>query len=125
MNIMKDNKKFTAVWIRKTIINLLRVLDRVAAKYSRHKVRSSIPEHYSELIDEMLNVSGEEMNKRQYFNTLIDTIIEIDASFDFIRTVCHVIQELSIDHLHIVGDIYDRGERPDKIVDILMRVWIM
>lgn len=120
MNIMKDNRKFTAVWIRKTIINLLRVLERVAAKYSRHKVRSKIPEHYSELIDEMLNVSGEEMNKRQYFNTLIDTIIEIDASFDFIRTVCHVIQELSIDHLHIVGDIYDRGERPDKIVDILM-----
>lgn len=120
MNILKDERKFTAVWIRKTIINLLRVLERVAAKYSRHKVRTNIPEHYRELIDEMLNVSGEEMNKKAYFNTLIDTIIEIDASFDFIRTVCHVIQDLSIDHLHIVGDIYDRGVRPDKIVEVLM-----
>lgn len=120
MNLMKDNKKFTPIWIRKTIINLLRVLERVAAKYSRHKVRTKIPGHYRELIDEMLNVSGEEMNKSEYFNTLIDTIIEIDASFDFIRTICHVIQDLSIDHLHIVGDIYDRGVRPDKIVDILM-----
>ena len=112
--------KFTNDWIRATIVRLLDLLKMVTSKYSRTKVRGKMPAVYKDLIDEMLHIDYVELNKQEYFDTIVDTIIEIHASKEIIITLCHIIQDTSVDTLHIVGDIYDRGPRPDIIMDVLM-----
>ncbi|MDL2310784.1 fructose-1,6-bisphosphatase [Peptostreptococcaceae bacterium OttesenSCG-928-C18] len=120
ITLMIKSNDFTDSWIRKTIFNLIKLLKVVTSKYSRGKVRKKIPESYRDLIDEMLHLDYIELNKQDYFDTLIDTIISINASKEFITALCHLIQNVSVDCLHIVGDIYDRGPRPDIIMDVLM-----
>ncbi len=112
--------KFTNDWIRATIFRLLDLLKMVTSKYARSKVRRKMPRVYKELIDEMLNIDYVELNKQEYFDTIVDTIINIHASREIITTLCHIIQDISVDTLHIVGDIFDRGPRPDIIMDVLM-----
>lgn len=114
------SSKFTNDWIRATIVRLLDLLKMVTSKYSRTKVRGKMPAVYKDLIDEMLHIDYVELNKQEYFDTIVDTIIEIHASKEIIITLCHIIQDTSVDTLHIVGDIYDRGPRPDIIMDVLM-----
>lgn len=120
ITLMIKSKDFTESWIKKTIFNLIKLLKVVTSKYSRSKVRSKIPEAYRDLIDEMLHIDYIEVNKQDYFDTLINTIIDIDASKEFITALCHLIQDVSVDCLHIVGDVFDRGPRPDIIMDLLM-----
>ena len=120
ITLMIKSGTLTDRWIRNTIFNLIRLLKSVSSKYSRGKIRSKMPESYRDLVDEMLHIDYIEVNKRYYFDTLIDTIIEINASREFIISLCHIIQDISVDHLHIVGDIFDRGPRPDMVMDILM-----
>lgn len=120
INITKENDEFTEKWIRDTIFYLIRIAKRVASKYSRQKVRNQTPFYYRDLIDEMLNIQYESLNKKEYFNQLLDSIIKIEVSEDFIITLCELIQDLNIDWLHIVGDIFDRGKRPDIIMDTLI-----
>ncbi len=120
LNITKENDEFTEKWIKDTIFYLIRIAKRVASKYPRQKVREKTPESYRDLIDEMLNVQYESLNKKEYFNTLIDTIIKIEASENFIIILCELIQDLNVDWLHIIGDIFDRGKRPDIIMDTLI-----
>ncbi|QQK08352.1 fructose-1,6-bisphosphatase [Miniphocaeibacter halophilus] len=120
LTLMTKSGDFTDSWVRKTIFNLIKLLKVVTSKYSRRKVRNKIPEAYRDLIDEMLHIDYVEINKQDYFDTLIDTIIEINASKEIITTLCHLIQNVSVDCLHIVGDIFDRGPRPDIIMDVLM-----
>lgn len=120
LTLVTKSGDFTDSWVRKTIFNLIKLLKVVTSKYSRRKVRNKIPEAYRDLIDEMLHIDYIEINKQDYFDTLIDTIIEINASKEIITTLCHLIQNVSVDCLHIVGDIFDRGPRPDIIMDVLM-----
>ncbi len=120
ITLMIKSKSFTNEWVRQTIFNLLRLLKRVTSKYSRAKIRSKMPTDFRDLIDEMLHIDYVELNKKDYFDTLIDTIVQIDASQEFIKVLCHIIQDVSVYCLHIVGDIYDRGPRPDIIMDVLM-----
>ena len=120
INITKENDEYTETWIRDTIFYLIRIAKRVASKYSRQKVRNQTPFYYRDLIDEMLNIQYESLNKKEYFNQLLDSIIKIEVSEDFIITLCELIQDLNIDWLHIVGDIFDRGKRPDIIMDTLI-----
>ena len=120
INITKENDEFTEKWIRDTIFYLIRIAKRVASKYSRQKVRNQTPFYYRDLIDEMLNIQYESLNKKEYFNQLLDSIIKIEVSEDFIINLCELIQDLNIDWLHIVGDIFDRGKRPDIIMDTLI-----
>ena len=120
INITKENDEYTEKWIRDTIFYLIRIAKRVASKYSRQKVRNQTPFYYRDLIDEMLNIQYESLNKKEYFNQLLDSIIKIEVSEDFIINLCELIQDLNIDWLHIVGDIFDRGKRPDIIMDTLI-----
>ncbi len=120
INITKENDEFTEKWIRDTIFYLIRIAKRVASKYSRQKVRNQTTFYYRDLIDEMLNIQYESLNKKEYFNQLLDSIIKIEVSEDFIINLCELIQDLNIDWLHIVGDIFDRGKRPDIIMDTLI-----
>ena len=107
-------------WYRITLHRLVRVCRLVTSKYTRSKVRKALPKDYAYIIDELLNTHGDESDKRDYFENIISTIIDIGQAHDFVVAVCEVIKHMAVDRLHIVGDIFDRGPRADIILDSLM-----
>ena len=84
------------------------------------KVRKLLPEDFKYIIEEFLNEHVEQVHKQNYYKSIVDTIISIDRAKEFIIAISKVIQKLVVDRLHIVGDIYDRGPRPDVVLDTLM-----
>lgn len=115
-----DISKKDRNWYEKNLYRLIEVCKLACGKYTRSKVRKALPEKYAYIIDELLNCDAKNINKEQYYNKIIESIIELDCADDFIVEIAEVIRKLSIDHLHIVGDIFDRGPRPDLVMDILM-----
>ncbi len=115
-----DISKKDRNWYEKNLYRLIEVCKLACGKYTRSKVRKALPEKYAYIIDELLNCDAKNINKEQYYNKIIESIIELDCADDFIIEIAEVIRKLSIDHLHIVGDIFDRGPRPDLVMDILM-----
>jgi fructose-1,6-bisphosphatase-3 len=107
-------------WYKITLHRLIQVCKRVASKYTRSKVRKALPKDFAYVIEELINKKDEGTNKEAYYNGIIDTIIRIGRSRAFIIALCELIQRLVIDHLHIVGDIYDRGSGAVEIMDHLM-----
>ena len=107
-------------WYRITRHRLIEVCRLVSERYSRSKVRKALPADYAYVIEELLYTHGEEIDKRDYFENIIATIIEIGQAPDFIQAVCKVIKWAAVDHLHLVGDIFDRGPRADIIMDSLL-----
>ena len=107
-------------WYKITLHRLIQVCKRVASKYTRSKVRKALPKDFAYVIEELINEKEEITNKEAYYNGIIDTIIRIGRSRAFIIALCELIQRLVIDHLHIVGDIYDRGSGAVEIMDHLM-----
>ncbi|MEG1255559.1 fructose-1,6-bisphosphatase [Clostridium sp.] len=106
-------------WYKITLNQLIQVCRNVSSKYTRSKVRKSLPPDFSYIIEELLHESEVRPNKQDYFNGILDTIISIGRAKDFIIAICNVIQRLTIDTLHIVGDIYDRGPGAHIIMDTL------
>lgn len=106
-------------WYHITIHQLVAVCRDVSSKYTRSKVRKSLPEDFSYIIEELLQESGTDENKTAYVNVIIDTIISTGRADDFIIAIANVIQRLAIDQLHILGDIYDRGPGAHIIMDTL------
>jgi fructose-1,6-bisphosphatase-3 len=93
----------------------------LTSKYTRSKVRKALPEEFSYIIDELLHAQPDEDNNQLvYHEKIIDAIIDTDSADEFIDALCTLIKRLAVDHLHIVGDIYDRGPNADKIIDLLM-----
>jgi fructose-1,6-bisphosphatase-3 len=92
----------------------------VSSKYTRSKVRKALPNDFSYIIEELLNNDCSDPNKIKYYKNIIDTIIDIDRADAFILALCTTIKKLVVDHLHIVGDVFDRGPRPDIIMDALV-----
>ena len=107
-------------WYRVTLHRLIEVCRLMSERYSRTKVRKALPPDYAYIIDELLYTHGEEIDKRDYFENIINTIIEIGQAPAFIEAVCTVIKWAAVDHLHLVGDIFDRGPRADIIMDSLL-----
>ena len=108
-------------WYRHSLNYLIELCHLVASKYTRSKVRKALPEEYAYVIDELLNTDFSLNNKKEYYDNIITTIIDIGKAPDFIIAVCGVIKRLIVDRLHIIGDIFDRGPRPDIIMDALMK----
>lgn len=106
-------------WYKITLNQLVQVCRNVSSKYTRSKVRKSLPPDFSYIIEELLHESQIIPNKQKYFNGILDTIISIGRAKEFIIAICNVIQRLTIDTLHIVGDIYDRGPGAHIIMDTL------
>ena len=106
-------------WYHVTIHQLVRVCRDVSSKYTRSKVRKSLPEDFSYIIEELLHERTDDADKAAYVNVIIDTIITTGRADDFIIAISHVIQRLAIDLLHILGDVYDRGPGAHIIMDIL------
>ncbi len=106
-------------WYRITIHQLVEVCRDVSSKYTRSKVRKSLPEDFSYIIQELLHERTDDKDKTQYVSAIIDTIINIGRADAFIVAICNVIQRLAIDQLHVLGDIYDRGPGAHIIMDTL------
>ena len=106
-------------WFKITLHRLVQMTKRVASKYTRSKVRKALPPDFSYVIEELITEKEEVQDKEAYYNEIIHTIIRIGRAPDFIIALCNLIQRLVIDHLHIVGDIYDRGKGPHIIMDTL------
>ncbi len=108
-------------WYHITIHQLVSICRLVSSKYTRSKVRKSLPKDFSYIIQELLHERTDDANKADYVNVIIDTIISTGRADDFIIAISNVIQRLSIDQLHILGDIYDRGPGAHIILDTLSR----
>ena len=106
-------------WYRITIHQLVRVCRDVSSKYTRSKVRKNLPEEFSYIIEELLHERTDDQDKAAYVAVIVDTVISTGRADDFIVAICNVIQRLSIDQLHILGDIYDRGPGAHIILDTL------
>lgn len=102
------------------IYRLVELCRYASSKYTRSKVRKLLPEDFKYIIEEFLNEHVEQVHKQNYYKSIVDTIISIDRAKEFIIAISKVIQKLVVDRLHIVGDIYDRGPRPDVVLDTLM-----
>ena len=119
LRLIKENEKDLDDWYLITLNQLVKVCQNVSSKYTRSKVRKALPKDFSYIIQELLHESTIDPNKHAYINVIISTIISTKRSDDFIIAMCNLIQRLTIDSLHIVGDIYDRGPGAHIIMDTL------
>ena len=106
-------------WYKITLHRLVQITKRVSSKYTRSKVRKALPKDFAYIIEELITEKAEVQDKEAYYNEIIHTIIRIGSAPGFIIALGNLIQRLVIDHLHIVGDIYDRGPGPHIIMDTL------
>lgn len=106
-------------WYKISLHRLVKIIKRVSSKYTRSKVRKALPKDFSYVIEELITEKEEIQDKEAYYNEIIHTIIRIGRAPQFIIALSHLIQRLVIDHLHIVGDIFDRGPGPHIILDTL------
>ena len=118
---VRESGAWSDEWQRLTIYRLVLVCETVSAKYTRSRVRKSVPEKLRYIVDELLNVT-DDVNKDYYYDKIIGSIIETGIAESFIISLCELIQALAVDKLHIIGDIFDRGPRPDIILDELMKM---
>lgn len=107
-------------WYCKIIHQLIRICRRAASKYTRSKLRKALPKDFAYIIEELITEKEELINKEAYYNEIITTLIKVDSAKQLIISMCYLIQQLVVDHLHIVGDIFDRGYGPHVILDTLM-----
>lgn len=121
LKLLKKENILGPDWYRMTLKNLIELARFLSSKYTRSKVRKAMPEEFSYIIDELLHAQPDEDNNQlRYHEKILETIIGIDSAEDFIKELTSLIKRLAVDHLHIVGDIFDRGERADEIMDMLM-----
>jgi fructose-1,6-bisphosphatase-3 len=109
-------------WYQTNIYHLIFLMKKLSLKYTRSKVRKAIPEEYLYIIEELINERDHDsICQKNYQQQIIETIISVHMADDFIVVMTDVIKRLAVDTLHIIGDIYDRGSRPDKIIELLMK----
>ena len=119
--VTKDHKN-TPAWYRKNLSQLLELSKLMSYKYPASKVRGFVPKRYEAVIVELMNTRPEADNAQfVYHQRLLNTIVQIDSGADFIEAFTVLIKRLAVDRLHIVGDFFDRGNRPDAILNLLMK----
>lgn len=119
LEIVRKEEENIEDWYKISLHRLVKVIKRVSSKYTRSKVRKALPKDFAYVIEELITEKEEIQDKEAYYNEIIRTIIRINRAPQFIAALCHLIQRLVIDHLHIVGDIFDRGSGPHVILDTL------
>ena len=120
MDLIRQEEPNMEDWYRVHLYLLIEVSKRAASKYTRSKVRKALPRDFAYVIEELITEKAEVSDKESYYNEIISTIIRIGRAEEFICAISELIQRLVVDHLHIVGDIYDRGPGPHIIMDKLM-----
>lgn len=106
-------------WYKITLHRLVTICKVVSSKYTRSKVRKALPKEFAYILEELLHEDNVSRDKEMYYNEIISTIIDLDQADRFVTALCHLIQRLAIDTLHVIGDIYDRGPNAAAIMDIL------
>ena len=119
LDIVMQNEDNISDWYKITIHRLVQITKRVASKYTRSKVRKALPKDFAYIIEELITEKEELVDKEEYYNSIIETIIRIGRAPELIVALSNLIQRLVIDHLHIVGDIFDRGPGPHIIMETL------
>ena len=113
--------KLSPKWYRKTLREMVEIARVLSSKYTRSKVRKAMPQEFAYIIDELLHALPDEGDNQQaYHERILDTIVGIQNGDEFIKALSNLIKRLAVDHLHIVGDLFDRGADADKIIDLLM-----
>ena len=107
-------------WYRLTLLRLIDLCRFVSSKHTRDHVRRCLPQNCGYILDELLHAHFEDHDKDQYYGEIIESILRYDRADAYIVRFCEVIKRLAVDRLHIVGDVFDRGPRPDRILDSLM-----
>ena len=118
---LKQEQNYTEDWQRIALYRLVQICKEVSSKYTRSKVRKKMPPEFAYAIDELLHVDYNDDNKKVYYSEIIRSIIDTQMADSFIIALCRLIQNLTIDNLHIIGDIFDRGPRADIIMEELMQ----
>lgn len=121
LEIIQEEEENLEDWYKITLHRLVQMTKRVSSKYTRSKVRKALPKDFAYVIEELITEKEEVQDKEAYYNGIINTIIKIGSAPDFITALCNLIQRMVVDHLHIVGDIYDRGKGPHVIMDTLTK----
>jgi len=119
--MVADSMENMDSWYHITLQRLVQFCRYVSTKHTRSKVRTYIPEGHEDVIDELLHIRDEEGSRRTQFESILGTIVQIGQAADVIQAICVVIKRLIMDHMHIVGDIFDRGPRADIVMDSLMK----
>lgn len=119
LEYIKSESLNTYDWYRTTLYNLVSVCRTVSSKYTRSKIRKALPDSFKYVIEELITEKKEVLNKTAYYEEIINTIIEIGYADKFIEEMSNLIQRLVIDHLHIIGDIYDRGSGSHFVMERL------
>ena len=118
---IREEGRSSEEWYRFVLQSLIDLAKLLSSKYTRSKVRKAMPPAYSYILDELLHAQrDEDDNQLLYHQKIIDTLLKLEEVDDFIIALSSLIKRLAVDHLHIVGDIFDRGERPDAILNMLM-----
>ena len=121
LRLVRTAKQDSPSWYKENLDHLITVARSLSSRYTRSKVRKAIPHDYAYIIDELLHTHPDENNYRiRYHERIIDSILETDSTDDFIRSLSALIKRLAVDHLHLVGDVFDRGGGAAKIMDRLM-----
>lgn len=121
MELVKQEEEDIENWYKISLYRLIEVCKTVSSKYTRSKVRKMLPEDYAYVIEELITEKQEVLNKEAYYEAIVNTIVELGQTENFIIALAELIQNLVIDRLHILGDVYDRGPSPDKIMDRVER----
>jgi fructose-1,6-bisphosphatase-3 len=122
LELVKKDKAFQKEkgdWYKITLYRLVEICKDAASKYTRSKVRKALPKEFAYIIEELLQEHSDSADKDMYYTEIIHTIIELGQADRFIVALCNLIQRLSVDQLHVIGDIYDRGPNAAAIMDIL------
>ena len=107
-------------WYSITLYRLIEVAREVSSKYTRSKVRKAMPKGFDYIIDELLHLQGCGPDKETYYKQIIESIIELDRADEFIVAISNLIKRMAIDHLHVIGDIFDRGPNAKQVMNTLM-----
>ena len=120
LSLIKKNIENIEEWYALTLYRLLQVATRVSSKYTRSKVRKALPKGFDYIIDELIHAQGDSEDKDKYYKQIINSIIDLKRADDFIVALSNLIKRMVIDHLHIVGDIFDRGSGTRLVMEKIM-----
>ena len=121
MELIKQTESDMDLWYKVTLYRLIEVCKTVSSKYTRSKVRKALPEDYAYVIEELITEKPEVLNKEAYYEAIVNTVVELGQAEQFIVVLCELIQQLAVDHLHVLGDIFDRGAGSHLIMDKLCK----
>lgn len=121
LKLLHERSELDAAWYRRTLGQLVDLSKLLSSKHTRGRVRRAMPSEFAFVIDELMHAQPDEDNNQQrYHEKILETLINIDAGDAFVCALARLIKDLAVEYLHVVGDVFDRGPRPDSILDLLL-----